>query len=35
MFKEFLPKGMTVKKYCDKMMREGTEGGELELEAIV
>lgn len=30
-----LPEGVSRKKYCDKMSKDGTQGGQIELEAIV
>jgi uncharacterized protein YktB (UPF0637 family) len=33
-FTRMLPLGLTLKKYCDKMSKEGVDGGEIELEAI-
>jgi hypothetical protein len=29
-----LPIGLTMKKYCTKMSKQGVDGGEIELEAI-
>jgi hypothetical protein len=33
-FTKMLPLGYSLKKYCDKLSKEGVDGGEIELEAI-